>query len=198
MEEWDMRKLIVTEFYTLDGMMSDPKDEMDWVMNSFNDEMGKYEGEVYDGADTLLLGRVTYKIFENYWPHAAENPATPPGDVEMSLKMNAMTKIVFSRTLAGTTWQNSRLLKEIDPKEIVAMKQRPGKNMLVAGSANIVQQFADLGLVDEYHLLLHPVVLGVGKPLFKNIKQRHNLQLLGSRNFGNGVLLLTYQPIKRP
>jgi dihydrofolate reductase len=116
----------------------------------------------------------------------------------MSRKINALTKIVFSRTMDGTSWQNSMLLKEIDPKEIAAMKQRPGKNMLVAGSANIVQQFADLGLVDEYHLLLHPVVLGVGKPLFKNIKQRHNLQLLGSRNFGNGVLLLTYQPIKRP
>ena len=193
-----MRKIIVTEFYTLDGMMSDPKDEMDWVSGTFNDGMGKYEDEVYDGADTLLLGRVTYKIFENYWPRAAENPATSPGDVKMSHKINAMTKVVFSRTLDGTSWQNSMLLKEIDPKEIAAMKQRPGKNMLVAGSANIVQQFADLGLVDEYHLLLHPVVLGVGKPLFKNAKQRHNLQLLGSRNFGNGVLLLTYQPIKRP
>jgi dihydrofolate reductase len=70
-----MRKLIATEFYTLDGMMSDPKDEMDWVTNTFNDEMGKYEGEVYDAADTLMLGRVTYKIFEGYWPHAAEKPA---------------------------------------------------------------------------------------------------------------------------
>jgi len=192
-----MRKIIVTEFYTLDGMMSDPKDEMDWVLNTFNDEMGKYEGEVYDGADTLLLGRVTYKIFAGYWPHAAENPATSPGDVEMSRKINAITKIVFSRTMDGTSWQNSQLLKEIDPQEIAAMKQRPGKNILVVGSANIVQQLADLGLVDEYHLLLHPVVLGVGKPLFKNAKQRHDLQLLGSRDFGNGVLLLTYRPIKR-
>ena len=79
-----MRKIIVSEFYTLDGLMSDPEDKMEWVLGIFNDEMGKYESDLYDSADTLLLGKTKYKIFEGYWPTAASNPATPQGDIEMA------------------------------------------------------------------------------------------------------------------
>ena len=188
-----MRKIIATEFYTLDGMMSDPKDTMDWVLGTFNEEMGKYENEIYDSADTLLLGEVTYKIFEGYWPYAADNPDTPPGDVEMAHKINSIRKIVFSKTIKNVTWQNSEIFSDIDPEKLKAMKQSPGKSMLVVGSALIVQQLANLGLIDEYHLLLHPVVLGTGKPLFKDIKEKVNLKLLEAKDFGNGVVLLKYQ-----
>jgi dihydrofolate reductase len=180
-----MRKIIVSEFYTLDGLMSDPEDKMEWVLGIFNDEIGKYESDLYDSADTLLLGRTTYKIFESYWPTAASNPATTQGDIEMAHKMNNITKIVFSHSMKGVEWENSKLLKEINPEEIVKLKQGKGKNILVIGSASIVQQLSNLGLIDEYHLLLHPVVLGSGKPLFKDIRQKQDMKLLEARAFNN-------------
>jgi len=92
-----MRKIIVTEFYTLDGLMSDPEDKMEWVLGTFNQEMGKYEDEIYDSADTLVLGRVTYKIFEGYWPHAVDDPNTPPGEVEMAHKINKYRRLFFQK-----------------------------------------------------------------------------------------------------
>jgi dihydrofolate reductase len=187
-----MRKIIVSEFYTLDGLISDPKDEMQWVLSNFSEDMGKYEDELYKNADTLLLGRVTYKIFEGYWPGAAENPAAQEGDAEMSITMNNINKIVFSKTLNEVTWQNSILKKEINRDEIRKMKQEEGKNMLVIGSAEIVQQLSKLGLIDEYHLLLHPVVLGEGKPLFRNMQEKKDLKLASSKTFSNGVVGLFY------
>jgi dihydrofolate reductase len=176
--------------------MSDPEDKMEWVLSSFNEEMGKYESDLYDSADTLLLGRTTYKIFEGYWPTAASNPATSQGDIEMAHKINNITKIVFSHSMEGVEWKNSKLLKEINPEEIIKMKQAKGKNILVIGSASIVQQLTNLGLIDEYHLLLHPVVLGSGKPLFKDITQKYDLKLLEAKTFKNGVIMLRYAPKK--
>jgi len=190
-----MRKIIASEFYTLDGLMSDPLDEMDWVLSIFNAEVGKYENSLYDNADTLLLGRTTYKIFEGYWPDAATRPSTPERDIELARKINDITKIVFSRTLQKVEWQNSRLLHKIVPQEILDMKQQPGRDMLIIGSASIVQQFANLGLIDEYHLLVHPVVLGHGKPLFARIHNRLQLKLLQTKTFSSGVVLLCYQPM---
>lgn len=105
-------------------------------------------------ADTLLLGRTTYRIFEGYWPTAASNPATSQGDIEMAHIINNITKIVFSHSMEGVEWKKSRLLKEINPEEILKMKQEAGKNILVIGSASIVQQLTNLGLIDEYHLPL--------------------------------------------
>jgi dihydrofolate reductase len=187
-----MRKLIATEFYTLDGLMSDPKDEMDWVLGTFNDAMGTYENEMYTNADTLFLGAVTYKIFERYWPHAADDPKTSPGNVAMAHLINNARKIVFSRTIKDVSWKNSEVRSAIDPEEIRKMKGIQGKNMLLVGSAMIVQQMTNLGLIDEYHLLVHPVILGRGKPLFKDIPEKHRLALIGTKDFGNGVVLLKY------
>jgi dihydrofolate reductase len=190
-----MRKIIATEFYSLDGLMSDPNDTMEWVRNSFDPELGQYEDELYDHADTLLLGRVTYKIFESYWPNAATNPDTPEGDIEMARKINDMTKIVFSKSLRNVDWKHSKIINEINPKEIMRMKQSPGKNILIVGSASIVQQLTNLGLIDEYHIVLHPVVLSRGKPLFNNIEHQVKLKLLETRTFQNGAMLACYQKI---
>lgn len=189
-----MRKIIVSEFVTLDGLMSDPKDEMDWVLGIFNEEVGKYEDDLYDCADTLILGRVTYKIFESYWPHAASNPNTPKGEIEMAHKINNIKKVVFSKTLDSVEWKNTELSREIIPEEILKMKEQRGRDILIVGSANIVQQLTNLGLIDEYQLLVHPVILGSGKPLFKNSKDRQNLKLVETKSFSSGVVLLRYQP----
>jgi len=125
-----MRKIIVSEFYTLDGLMSDPEDKMDWVTSIFTPDVGKYEDDLYDSADTLLLGRVTYKIFESYWPIAPDNPKTSKGDIEMAHKINNITKIVFSKTLKKVketpVWKNVRLFKKIIPEEIKKTKTKTG------------------------------------------------------------------------
>ncbi len=189
-----MRKIIVTEFCSLDGLMSDPKDQMDWVTATLSQDMGEYEKSVYDASDTLLLGRVTYKIFESYWPTAETNPAAFQGDAELAPTINNIQKIVFSKSLEKLTWSNSVLFTDIVPEEIRKMKEQPGKDILVVGSASIAQQLTNLGLIDEYHLLIHPVILGTGKPLFKDIKDRMNLKLVETKTFRNGVVLLRYAP----
>jgi dihydrofolate reductase len=191
-----MRKIVATEFYTIDGLMSDPKDQMDWVTATFSKDMGEYEKSMYDTSDTLLLGRVTYKIFESYWPTAETNPAAFQGDSEMALIINNIRKIVFSKSLEKLTWSNSELFTDIMPGEINKLKEQPGQDILVVGSASIVQQLTNLGLIDEYHLLIHPVILGMGKPLFTNINEKHELELSEAKTFKNGVVLLRYQPIK--
>jgi len=187
-----LRKIIATEFYTPDGIMSDPKDEMKWVQSNFNEEIGKYEDELYSNADSLMLGRVTYKIFEGYWPSAENNPSNE--DYNLALKINKMTKIVFSKTIKEVTWKNSVLKNEINPDDINRIKQQTGKNILIVGSSLIVQQLGSLGLIDEYHLLLFPVILGEGKPLFNGSDIRNlQLKLFDLRNFGSGVVGLFYK-----
>ena len=184
-----MRKIIATEFYSLDGMISDPNDTMDWVRNSFDPKLGKYEDELYDKSDTLLLGRVTFKIFEGYWP----SNDIDPDDIEMARKINNMTKIIFSKSLKSVEWKKSKILSEIDPKEIKRLKESHGKDILIVGSASIVQHLTNLGLIDEYHLVFFPVILSKGKSLLKNIEKRINLKLQGTKIFENGVILLKYQ-----
>ena len=191
-----MRKLIVTEFYSLDGLISDPEDQMDWVTTNFSQDMGKYVEDVFANADTLFLGEVTYKIMAAYWPTADTNPEAFQGDAEGAQNMNSIRKVVFSKNLKDLTWSNSTLKTEIVPEEIKKMKQEPGKNMLVEGSASIVQQLTNFGLVDEYHLLVHPIILGNGKPLFKAVRERHTLKLISTEVFKNGVVLLRYEPLR--
>src|SRR5438270_2965882 len=168
-----MRKVIVTMWVTLDGFIAGPNGEMDWVM--VDDEMGKYEDDIVSSADTLILGRVTYESFAGAWPHVPENPSASKGEIEYAHKLNAMAKLVFSKTLDKAEWNNSKLMREVLPEEVEKMKREPGKDMVIYGSASIVQTLTNLGLIDEYQLLVHPVVLGSGKPLFKNIKDRVNL-----------------------
>ncbi len=189
-----MRKVIVTMWVTLDGFIAGPNGEMNWVTDLFDEEMGKYEDDLVSTADTLLLGRVTYQSFAGAWPKVPENPSASKGEVEYAHKLNAMRKIVFSKTLEKAEWNNSRLVREIIPEEIKRMKQEPGKDIVIYGSASIVQALTNFGLIDEYQLLVHPVVLGDGKPLFKDIKDRVNLKLVKTKTHHSGVVGLYYQP----
>jgi dihydrofolate reductase len=191
-----MRKLIVTEFYSLDGLMSDPEDKQDWVTTNFSQDMGKSVADVYENVDTLFLGEVTYQIMAAYWPTADTNPEAFQGDAETAHIMNSLRKVVFSKKVKDLAWSGSVLKTEIVPEEIKKMKQEAGSNMLVAGSASIVQQLTNFGLIDEYHLLVHPVILGNGKPLFQNIRERQNLKLISTEVFTNGVVLLRYEPLR--
>jgi dihydrofolate reductase len=184
-------QLIATMWITLDGFISGPNNEMDWVV-----PMGEYQNDLVSTADTLVLGRVTYQSFAGAWPYVPDNPEAPEGLKDYARKLNSMRKIVYSKTLEEAEWQYSTLKRDIVPDEIEKLKHEADKNLLVYGSASIVQTLMSLGLIDEYHLLVHPVVLGGGKPLFKNIKDRVNLKLLTTKTDPSGVVLLYYQPMK--
>lgn len=188
-----MRKIIVTMWMTLDGYIAGPNGEMDWIGEIYDEAMGKYEYDLVSAADTLLLGRVTYQSFAGSWPHVPDNPNASEGEKIYARKLNAMRKVVFSRTLPNVEWEHSTLVKEVVPAEIERMKNEPGSDMVIYGSASLVQTLTNLGLIDEYQILVHPVILGGGKPLFQDIKSQVKLKLVSSKTHPSGVALLTYQ-----
>lgn len=189
-----MRKIITTTWVTLDGYIAGPNGEMDWVGEVYDDAMGAYEGDIVNAADTLLLGRVTYDSFAGSWPHVPDNPSVSEGEKTYARRLNEMRKVVFSRTLERAEWNNSTVMREVTPEAIEQLKREPGRDMLIYGSASIVRTLTDLGLIDEYQLLVHPVVLGSGKPLFQNLKDQVKLKLVNSKTHPSGVVVLTYQP----
>ncbi len=189
-----MRKVIASVFVTVDGYMVGPNEDIGWVTNNFNEEMAKYAGDLMNSMDTILLGRVTYEIMTNFWP--ANTEETPPG----AEKMNTTPKIVFSRTLEKAEWgkwSNARVVKDNAAEEITRLKRLPGKDMVIYGSANLVQGFTQFGLIDEYQLLVHPLVLGGGKRLFADMAHPVNLRLLKAEPFKNGVVVLHYEPERK-
>jgi dihydrofolate reductase len=189
-----MRKIITTTWVTLDGFIAGPNGEMEWVGESYDDAMGTYENDLVSSADTLLLGRVTYESFAGSWPDVPDNPSVSEGEREYARKLNAMRKIVVSRTLEKAEWNNSSLMREINPEEIRGLKQEPGRDIVIYGSASLIQALTNLGFIDEYQILVHPVVLGGGKPLWQNILEKTKLSLVNTKVHPSGVVLLSYQP----
>ena len=189
-----MRKLVVTMWISLDGFIAGPNGDMDWVNSIYDEAMGNYEAEVVAASDTLVLGRVTYESFAGAFTALADSPSASEGERDIARKLNAMRKIVFSRTLDKGDWNNSMLLRDVSPEQIKQLKQEPVHNMLIYGSASIVQSLANHGLIDEYQFLVHPVVLGSGKPLFIDVKQKTSLDLLKTKTHPSGVVVLYYQP----
>jgi dihydrofolate reductase len=186
-----MRRIIASEFVSADGYMVGPKEDMSWVMNNFNEEMGKYAGALMESMDTILLGRVTYQIMAGAWPNWTENES-PGAD-----KMNDTPKVVVSRTLKKASWgkyEPARIIGDNAEQEIRRLKQKPGKNIVIYGSANLVQNLTEVSLIDEYQLLVHPILLGDGKPLFRRLPRPLNLRLLKTQTFSNGVDVLYYEP----
>ena len=188
-----MSKIITTTWITLDGFIAGPNEEMDWIGEIYDEAMGKYEDDLVSSADTLLLGRVTYQSFAGSWPHVPDNPTASEGEKEYARKVNAMRKIVFSRTLEKVEWNNSTLVKEVVPEDIAQLKREPGRDMLIYGSASLVRTLTNFGLIDEYQLLVHPIILGSGKPLFQDIKDRAKLKLVNTKTHPSGVIVLSYQ-----
>ena len=189
-----MRKLIVTMWVTLDGYIAGPNGELDWVTSGYDKDMGQYEDAVVSAADTLVLGRRTYESFAGSWPKVPDNPDVSEEERTYARKVNAMRKVVFSRSLPSADWNNSTLVREIVPEEIEKMKQVPGKDMLIYGSASVVQELTNLGLIDEYQLLVHPVILGSGKSLFSSIRDKVKLKLVEAKQHpASGVMLLRYE-----
>jgi dihydrofolate reductase len=186
-----MRKVIVFNFVTLDGYFEGPKRDISW--HKHDAEGSEYAVEMLKSGNTLLFGRVTYEFMASYWPR----PDAIKNDPIVAEGMNNADKIVFSRTLKKVEWNNTRLVKDNIEEEMKKMKQMPGKNMTLLGSGSIVTQFAQQGLIDEYQIMVDPVVLGDGTPIFKGIKHRLNLKLTTTRTFRNGNVLLCYQPAEK-
>ncbi len=186
-----MRKIIVSNYVTLDGFFAGPNGEIDWFV--WDTETAKYSKELLKSIDTILFGRVTYELMASYWPTASP-PAEDPVIIDA---MNNLPKIVFSKTLDKVAWKNSRLVKGNIAEEISQLKQEPGKDMVIYGSGSIVSTLAQRGLIDDYRIFVNPVVLGSGKPLFKGLNDRLNLKLLKTKTFDCGVVLLHYEPPKK-
>ena len=170
---------------TLDGFFSGPRGELDWHFPLWNEEMSQSAYEQLSTMDTILLGRVTYQAMSCYWPKA---PASDFGNM-----MNRLDKLVFSSTLHHAAWNNTRLVREEVTTEVARLKTQPGKNIILYGSGSIAACLKKAGLIDEYRIWVHPVVIGNGKALF-NLHDRMNLTLLRTKTFGSGVILLYYQP----
>jgi dihydrofolate reductase len=180
-KETIMRKIVVTEFVSLDGVMEEPR----WTFEYWNDEIAKFKGEESSASDALLLGRVTYQGFAAAWPQSKAEGAD---------YFNNVRKYVVSETLEEPLeWNNSTLIKDNIVEQITNLKRQEGKDIAVHGSATLVQTLMRHDLVDGYRLLVYPVVLGKGKRLFgEDIPA--TLNLLGSRSFGSGVVALVYEP----
>jgi dihydrofolate reductase len=176
-----MRKVVVTEFMSLDGVMEEPG----WTFKYWNDEIAKFKGEESSASDALLLGRVTYQGFAAAWPESKDERAD---------YFNSVRKYVVSRILEEPLeWNNSTLIKDNVVAEITKLKQQDGKDITVHGSATLVQTLMQHDLVDCYRLLVYPVVVGKGKRLFKE-GIPVTLKLLESQSFSSGVVALVYEP----
>jgi len=168
---------------SLDGFFEGPNHELDWFV--VDEEFFAYARDMLRGVDTIVFGRKTYQHMADYWPSA-------PAD-EIADQMNNLPKIVFSRTLESAEWQNSTLVKSDAIAEISKLKQLPGKDMVILGSASLASFLLQQGLIDEYRVILNPVLLGSGRPLFQDVKQRLRLKLSRTKLFGSGVVVLYYQ-----
>lgn len=188
-----MRKLVVTMWQSLDGYISGPNGEMDWVTRHFDTQMGAYEGNLVAAADTLLLGRITYESFAGSWPDVPDNLSISQEEREYARRLNEMHKVVFSRTLPSADWQNSQLMRGDLEETVAALKKEVGRDILIYGSASIVRQLTALRLIDEYQLLIFPVTLGGGKSLFAGLEQPADLKLCRTHIHGSGVVELTYE-----
>ena len=185
-----MRKVIVSNMITLDGFLAGPDGDIDWHIADadFND----YALDMFKSVDTLLFGRVTYQLMASYWP----TPSATTDDPIIADKMNNLAKIVFSKTLTKADWNNSRLAKGDISEEVKKLKQQPGKDMVIFGSSSLVSALTPPRLIDEYRLIVNPVILGSGLPEFTGIKDRVQLQLVEARAFRAGTVLLRYEPGK--
>lgn len=185
-----MRKVIFQNMISLDGFFEGNNQEIDWHV--VDDVFNEYAAALPDSIDTLLFGRVTYELMAAYWP--SRDALT--NDPIVARMMNSFTKVVFSKTLEKVDWSNSRLVKGDPVEEVARLKQQPGKDMALFGSADLAATLIPRGLIDEYRIFVNPVILGEGHPLFKGLKDRLILKLINARIFHSGLVLLTYQPVE--
>ena len=185
-----MPKLAVFNQVTLDGYFADLNGDMSWA-HKHDEEWNALMAGNASGGGVLVFGRVTYEMMASYWPTPMAARNTP----ELAEHMNNLQKVVFSRTLDRAAWSNTRLVRGDMAAAVRRLKKEPGMDMVILGSGSIVSQLAQEGLIDEYLIVVNPVVLGRGKTMFEGVKERLNLTLTNSRTFQNGNVFLCYEPM---
>jgi len=180
-----MRKLIAAMNMTLDGFC----DHTEMIAD---DEIHEHYTELLRNAGTLLYGRITYQLMESYWPSVVENPTGNKPMDDFAIAIDNIQKIVYSRTLTSVDWKNTVLKNAIIKEEILDLKQQEGKDIF-AGSTGLIVALTQLGLIDEYQIAIHPIILGSGLTFFKNIRERVDLKLLKTKTFGCGAVMHYYE-----
>lgn len=187
-----MRKLMVFNSVTADGYFTDNNGDMSWAHKQ-DPEWNDFVAENSKSGGELLFGRVTYDLMVSFWP----TPMAAQQFPDVAKQMNELPKVVFSRTMTKAEWNNTRLIKGDLVEEVRKLKEEDGDHLVLMGSGTIVSQLTQAGLIDEYQMVLNPIVLGEGRTMFEGIKNKLNLKLTGTRTFKNGNVLLTYQPAVR-
>jgi len=179
-------RLVATEYVSLDGVFEEPGH---WSGPMFNEEAGQFKWAELQASDALLLGRRTYEGFSAAWPKMQ-------GTGDFGVKMNTMPKYVVSSTLDKADWAGSKLIKGNVPDEIRKLKQQPGKDLLLSGSAQLFNALMRENLIDLYRLMLHPIVLGTGARLFTDDAARTRMDLKEIKRFATGIVVLEFEPAK--
>lgn len=181
-------RVIFFNMMTLDGFFADPEGGIEW--HNVDDEFNRFAVRQLAEAGTLVFGRVTYELMASYWP----TPEAYRDDPEVTEAMNRLPKIVASRTLSSADWHNTRLVRDGIAAELNALKQKPGGAIFVFGSADLSAELLRAGVIDELRVMVAPLILGEGRPLFPNVDAPVRLKLLKTRAFSNGNVLLYYEP----
>ncbi len=187
-----MQRLVVFQQVSLDGYFVDRNGDMAWAKAGNDEEFNAFTTENAKGGGVLLFGRVTYELMAGFWPTPQAQEMLPV----VAERMNDLPKVVFSRTLERSPWNNTRLIKGDLVTEVRRMKAQPGEGMAILGSGSIVAQLALHDVIDEYQIVVNPIALGAGRTMFDGIQEHLNLKLTKSRVFRNGKVFLCYEPIK--
>jgi len=188
-----MRNLIFFMHTSLDGFVAGLNGEMDWI--KLDDDMFDFVATMTDNADTALYGRVTYQLMESYWPKAGEQPNATKHAIEHSRWYNKVSKVVLSKTINETGLINTKVISDQLKDNINKIKKQEGKNILIFGSPTASHSLLSLGLIDEFWLFVNPILLGQGKPLFKDINENIKLKLAETKTFACGVIALHYSKL---
>jgi dihydrofolate reductase len=189
------RRLFVSMIVSLDGYIEGPERELDWFRDG-DPQFEQYCDEMIDSVGLALYGRRAYDLMLSYWPNAEKNPRSA-ADLAFARKMNALPKVVLSRTLKEAAWSNTRIVRDHVAEAIGELKCMPGKPIVAWAGAGLVASLTRLGLVDEYRLIVHPVLLGGGTPLFLGLEQRQSLRLTRTTQLGENLVVLCYEPAQR-
>ena len=182
-----MRKLIAAINMTIDGFC-------DHTSMVADEELHQHYAELLNHAGTILYGRTTYQLMEDYWPSVVRNPTGNKATDDFAIAIENIPKLVFSNSLKTVDWKNVRLAMAGLEEELTSLKQEPGNDLLV-GSRSLIVALSDLHLIDEYQLCVHPVVAGSGLPLFKDTNDKTTFKLMKTKTFGSGSIILYYRPM---
>ncbi len=189
-----MRKLKLQVQMTMDGFISGPNGEMDWMCFPWTGDIINYVREITEPVDTIILGRKLAEGFIPHWENVVQKPDDP--EYEGGLKYTSTPKIVFSKTIEKSIWNNTEIANGELVEEIIALKNKEGKDIIVYGGGTFVSSLIKNNLIDELHLFINPAAIGTGMPIFKELNAMQKFITLGVNHFDCGIIVMTYKPIQ--